>query len=395
MERRSKREGHIRVSVLSVAIEIAGGGVLFGGVAYCWFTFIRGAARHERAVLKEHARATRAHYAAIEAGEDEPIFSPDAIERSVRQLVTLAGGVWRSAPLGDLEGRSDKALVRAWARSWQWLGDGLEVDGQPSIDLLSVVNRHDEEEDRVVARVRLRIHCKHPKVGTLGPHHARVDERWTFGRSGSHWILLSVSGDPLAEPVLTTPLIPNPPSDTERLRDESLAELAVGQKVSDEVALSDLVSPDESPAFALLDLSLVDSRFGPELIAAQLAHLIEVWEGAVNGSEGPLEDLADDQARDTLLRPGPGTRLIVRDVVLKSWETTDLGLSSQPPTVEVTLEVEAVRYVVRDNGTAVAGNQRDPYRMELTWVLELTDSALNPWRLIETNNPAEGIPGWP
>jgi hypothetical protein len=383
------------VSVLSVAVEIAGGGVLFGGVGYCWFGFIRGAARHERAVLKEHARATRAHFAAVEAGEDDPLFSPDVIEQSVRLVVALADGVWRSGVFADSGDRPDEALVRAWARSWQWLGDGIEVDGQPSIDLLSVINRNDEEEDRVVVRVRLRIHCKHPKVGALGPHHARVDERWTFGRSGSRWIMLSASGDPLAEPVLTTPLIPNPPSDTERLREESLAELAIGQKVGDDVALNDLVNPDDPPPLALLDLSIVDSRFGPELIAAQLAHLIEAWEGAVNGSEGPLEELASDQARDALLRPGRGTRLIVRDAVLKSWEATDLDVSSHPQTIEVTLEVQAVRYVVRDTGAPLAGNQRDAHQMALTWILELIDSTLNPWRLIESSNPAEGIPGWP
>ena len=222
-----------------------------------------------------------------------------------------------------------------------------------------------------------------------------LDERWTFGHSGSRWFLLSVNGDPLAGPVLTAPLIPTPSSDTERLRQESLAELADAQKVGDDVTLSDLVSADEPPAFGLLDLSVVDTRFLPALIAAELARIIEAWEAAVSGSEAPLEELTSVHARTVLLRPSAGTRLIVRDVVLKSWEPTRLDLSRQPPAIAVTLDVEAIRYVVRDGGGSVAGNETDRRRMTLAWTLELTASARAPWRLAASNSPAEAIPGWP
>jgi hypothetical protein len=380
------------VSALGVA-EIAVAVVLLGGVSTSWVAIIRRAARHERAALKEHAHATRAHYAAVEAAEDNPSFAPDEIEQSVTDAVALADGLWRSGSLDALVGRPDGSLVRAWARSCQsWLGHGLEAVGKPSIDLLSVVNRDDEEEDRVIVRVRLRVSCKHPRIGA--GHHAHLDERWTLGRSGSRWVLLSVGGDPLGGPVLAAPLIPTPSSDTARLFEESLAELADAQKVGDDVALSDLVSADEPPAFALLDLSLVDGRFQPTLIAAELAHLLEAWEWAVTGSEAPLEQLTSVQARAALLWPDPGTRLVMRDALLKSWEPTRLDLSRQPPAIEVTLDVQAVRYVVRDDGRAVAGNQNDARRMALTWTLELTDSAKAPWLLATSNNPAEAIPGW-
>jgi hypothetical protein len=376
--------------------EVAVGVVLFGGLGAVWLSGLRGVARHERALLKEHARATRAHFAAVEAAEDDASFSPEAIEQSVAEIVALGNGLWHTGAFGTMDGHPDAGLVRAWARSWQSrLGTGLEAVGQPSIDLLRVVNRDDEEEDRVVVRVRQRIHCKYPRVGAIGPHHVHADERWTFGRSGGRWALLSIGGDPLAGPLLTASLIPTPSSDTERLREESLAELASAQKVGDDVALSELVSPDEPPAFALLDLSVVDSRFGTPLIAAELAHLLEAWEGAVTGSEGPFEELASDDARAALLRPSGGTRLIVRDAVLKSWEATRLDLSRDPPAIELTLDVEAVRYVVRDNGSHVAGNRTDARGMALTWVLELTLSTRAPWRLATSNNPAEAIAGWP
>lgn len=206
--------------------------------------------------------------------------------------------------------------------------------------------------------------------------------------------MLSMGGDPLAGPVLTAPLIPNRSFDTERLREESLAELANAQKVGDDVALSDLVGADEPPAFAHLDLSVRDSRFLPALIAAELAHLLEAWEEAVLGPEAPLEELASADARAALLRPGPGKRLIMRDAVLKSWKPTRLDLSRRPPVIEVTLDVEAVRYVMTDKGRRYAGNETDVRRMALTWTPELIDSARAPWRLAISNNPAEAIPGW-
>ena len=382
------------MSVL-VPAEVAVGAVLFGGLATYWVVALRGAARHERAAVKAQARAGRAHYAAVEAAEDEPAFSPDSIAQSVTELVTIAEGFWREGADGVLDARPDAGLVRAWARSWESrLGTGLEVAGRPSIDLLGVVNRDDDEQDRVVVRLRLRIHCERPSVGVLGPHHAHLDERWTLGRSDNRWLLLSVAGDPLAAPLLTAPLIPDPSSDTERLREESMAELASAQQGSDDIALNDLVSADTPPAFALLDLSIVDGRFLPALIGAELAHLLAAWEGAAVGSERPLEELASDDARAALLRPGPGARLIIRDAVLKSWEPTRLDLVARPPSIELTLEVEAVRYVVEDDGHAVAGNTTDTRRMALTWTLELSDSTRSPWWLATSNNPAEAIPGW-
>jgi hypothetical protein len=276
------------VSALDLAVEIPGGMILFGAVGAYWYDVLRGVARRERAVLKEHSRAIRAHYAAVEASEDTPSFSPEVIDQSVTNIVSLADKLWRTGAFGSSYDGPDAGLVRAWAESWQTtIGRDLEVVGPPSIDLLSVINRNDEDEDRIVARVRLRIHCKHPKGGMLGPHHAHVDQRWTFGRTGSEWFLLSMGGDPLAGPLLMAALIPTPSSDTDRLTEESLAELAAAQKLGHDVSLADLVSPDEPPAVALLDLSVIDGGFLPALIQAELTHLLSAWEGAAVGSEAP------------------------------------------------------------------------------------------------------------
>lgn len=369
--------------------------VIGGGVATPWIAGTISRTRHERALLREHTRASRAHYAAVEAAEDNPSFSPQAIEDFVTQVVAIANDLWRGGTGRGLGARTDGGLVRTWAWAREaWLGTGLEARRKASVDLLDVVNRDDEEEDRVVVRVRLHLRCPHPRVNVLSLRYVHLDERWTLGRYDGRWVLLSIEGDPLAGPVLSAPLVPNPSSDTERLREASLAELANKQKVGDDVVLRDLVSPDEQPSFALLDLSVVDGRFAPALIAAELAHLIEAWEEAATRSEAPLEKLASVDARDALLRPSPGHRLVLRDAVMKSWEATKLDLSRRPPAIDVSVQIDAVRYIVTAHGTYVAGNNTDAHRLALIWTLELTDSAGAPWRLAASNNAAMAIPGW-
>jgi hypothetical protein len=260
--------------------------------------------------------------------------------------------------------------------------------------LLSVVNRADEAEDRVVARVRVHLHCSHPKVGVVATRRIHLDERWTLGRVDGRWAVLSISGDPLAGPVLSTPLVPDPSFDTERLREASLAELAGPRKVGEDGALNDLVSADESPTLALADLSVLDQRFDPSLVAAFIAHSLEAWEEATTGSDAPLAKLATPNATNALLRPRLGTRLIIRDPVLKSWEPTKLDLAHKPVAIEVAVEVEAVRFVTNDDGRHLAGNDADPGPVNLRWLLQLTDSGQNPWMLAGSNNPGEDIQGW-
>lgn len=367
-----------------------------GTLAFYWMIWIASGARRERAVLKRHARAGRAYYAAIEAAEDDPRFSPETIEQSVRSVVALADRLWRGHDDAEVDQRPDASLIRAWARSRQlWLGRGLEVRGEkPQIDLLRVVNRPGEDEDRVDARVQVNVHCRRPRLGLMGIRNAHLDERWTLGCSDGVWIVLSIDGDPLAGPVLSAPLIPNRSFDSERLLEESLAEQAEDQTVADDAVLSQLVGADEPPALALLDLSVLDVRFLPPLIGSTLAHLVEAWEGAVSGSQAPFEALTSRDARAVLLYPGLDKRMIIRDAVLQSWEPTKLDLSRRPPAIELTLNVEAVRYAETNDGTEQTGNVIDRRQMLLAWCLELTDSARTPWRLAASNNPAEAIPGW-
>ena len=378
----------VGITGLAIAIGTA------GCFAFYWLLVVVSGVRHELAVRRRHIRADRAYYAAIEAAEDEPAFAPDAIRQAIAQLVALADRMWR-AQIAELEDRPDAGLIRAWARAREsWLGGGLRVRGTPYVELLRVVNRAGESEDRVVVRVRIRVRRRRPPLNFYTAPRVRLDERWTLGRYDGRWVLLSVEGDALAGPILTAPLIPTAAHDTERLREESLAELASAQAAPADVSPSELVAPDAPPAFALLDLSVVDGRYLPVLVAAQLAHLVEAWEEAVTGSPEPLAALASDEALTALLRPAPGKRMVIRDATLTSWEPVRLELSAQPPMIVVRVEIEAARYVVTDDGTRRAGVDNEPRSIILIWRLELTDSRRMPWRLVGSTSPAHGIPGW-
>src|SRR4051795_672221 len=122
--------------------EAAVGLGLAGCIPAYWAAGIVREARRERLTLRERVRAHRAYLAAIEAAEDDdPSFAPEAIKQSILQVVALADRVWRGRTATALDERSDGALIRAWARArLSWLGTPLRVRGNPSIDLLRVVN---------------------------------------------------------------------------------------------------------------------------------------------------------------------------------------------------------------------------------------------------------------
>ena len=84
----------------------------------------------------------------------------------------------------------------------------------------------------------------------------------------------------------------------------------------------------------------------------------------------------------------------MRDAVLVSWEPVRLRLEERPPSIDIALDVRAVRFVVDDHGGRVAGNAGEPHDMALHWNLELTDSTTVPWRLTRSDSPATSVGGW-
>ena len=347
---------------LAAGVAICLGG-MWGGLAY---------QRTRRAQRERLAgrRGRRAEWAALEASLDDPEFDPELIRDAVLAFL----GTRRFVP-------------------------AVRVTGRPRVTILRVVNRPGEAEDRAIVRVRCRVRVPRAPVTFLDmtplmdPTRIRVDERWTLGRAGDDWRVLSVEGDPLAAPVLKAPLIPDALADDARLREGALREVVA----ADAHAGPGLADADASPMQQLLDLSLVDGRYLPALLEAELTHVVEAWEAASLGSATPLETVASALAVDVLLHPEwarrEAGRLEVQDAVLCRWEPRVVAADQEPPRVTVVVTVEATRRVRSEqDGSLVAGSVEARHAMTPEWVLELVRGGPLNWRLVSSTDPVADLP---
>lgn len=358
-------------------------------------------ARRKQVEHRARQRARRAELAAWAAAEDDPAFAPDRLREVVAHVFDAARAIWDDGSTAVADRRPDAAVVTQWAREKARLGSGLRLEAPAELAVLRVVNRHGEDEDRVVVRMRARLHRDRPKPQFRGdlshlevPTTVKLDERWTLGRESERWFLLDVEGDPLAAPVLAAPLITGPTDDDTRLLESSLLELAREDSEGPSKP-GELVGESRSPLSALMDLSLVDGRFAPALLEASLARLIETWEEASRGSEQPLLELASPAAVRTLLHPTEEAfqpRLLIRDASLVRWQLTQFDPAADPPQLIVDLTVEATRFVIDERtGGRIAGSQTARNHMRPAWTLELRDDGPSQWRLIASTHPVEGL----
>jgi hypothetical protein len=372
------------VPVVEVAEWVVSGGVLVAVTATCARATLN-AERRARLRLGARRRYRRAERAAVEASLDDPAFAPDAIRAAVKTIATLGVAVSDGEEPPALRGRRDVGLIRAWGKGVRAeAGEFLAVDDDPAVHVLRVVNREDEAEDRVIVRVCINIardpHRSHNLPGDrtlLAARQVRLEQRWTLGRHGDNWFLVSLSGDPLSSAVMSSPLIASPASDDERLREAGLQELGAADAVAG-VDAGELVDPDAAPAEKLNDLALVDDRFDPALLEATIKHILEAWEAVSDGSAHPLSEVATKRAIRSLEYPGgPGGRRYIRDATLSHWHVGGIT----PATVRVAVEIKAAVY--RSDGRIVTGNDRRRRKLGLVWTLKLGSAPeeASRWRL--------------
>jgi hypothetical protein len=364
------------VSAGDVAEWVLSGGLLVGIGA----TAVRAAVSTEhRAQLRvlTRLRAKRAERAAVAASISDPVFSPEAIRASVMGMLETAQKVWNGTDGRKPRRPSEIDLIRGWAMARrQQIGAGLRIAGKPKIDVLRVVNRELEAEDRAIVRVRLRIH-RDPKALQSEPGDGTfmalrvvpIEERWTLARRGDRWSLASISGDPISEALISAPLIESPAEDEERLHEAGLRELA-GRDAPSTSSLAELIDGDAPAADRLRELSVLDDRFSPQLLEATLHHVLEAWEALTDGSQRPLEQVAGGPAMQALMyadrRRG---RRLIRDPELAGWVVLDVDASAKPPWVRVRLELKAA--VFGYDGSRSFGNDRQRRKHTLVWTLEL------------------------
>jgi hypothetical protein len=372
------------VAATEIAEWVLSGGLL-AGIGYTAARSLIGTGQRGRLRLTALRRAPRARRAAMEAALDDPAFAPERIQASVTEILDVAAAVWANRSDRRVRRRPDGRRIQAWAKERvSRLGDpGL--DGEPRIDILSVVNRERDAEDQVVVRVRLRI--DRGSGISYAARHIALDERWTLSHRGQSWFLASVAGDPLSKSLLTAPLIASQQSDSARLTEASLRELATDTAASDP-APAELVDHDAPPDRQLSDLAVADDRFSPLLLGAALQHLVDAWGQVGDGSQEPLLAVATGSAVHALLHPPVyrGGRRQVRDVTLRHWDVTAVDAGAQPPAVQVRVELRAVEW-----GTARGrryGDDRRSRRLKLLWTLELVDARAGgpQWRLAASDD---------
>ena len=357
----------------------------------------------ERYKARRRKRVRRVELAAAEASEDDAAFSPDEVRAQAIQLFKDLQAAWDARDRSKLRELVGGDLMVEWERrlddfdrkGWH---NRVEVKLGPSVEYVGMTNRAEDAEDRVVVRIEatLRdfvvnkrgIQIKHSESAT---DIRSLAEYWTLCKRApdGRWMLLSIEQRAEGDHHLAEELVATPWDDTARLRDEALVEGAVADAAPDGVSPGELVSvsyADDARA-AALDLSLVDARFGPDVLEVAVRRVVTAWAEAVDGSDDALAALSTPEALRELLHPGDAserTRLVVRGPSVESVAIEALDADAAPPRMTVGVTANGRRYIEdRDTTRVVSGNPSADTRFTERWTLALDGPEANPWRIVD------------
>jgi predicted lipid-binding transport protein (Tim44 family) len=383
-----------------------GGGWLFGVILVVFLVvFAIGLISAYRLRKRRGERARRVELASAEAADDDPHFAADRVKAEAADLLRAIMAAWTARDRDALGTHLGPDLLVEWERrlddfdrkGWH---NVCELLSGPAVQYLGLVNRADDADDRVVVRVQSVL--RDVVIDAQGARIQRSDssaetttlaEYWTLGKRDGAWILLSIEQDAEGAHHLDAPIVASPWSDDERLRDESVTELAVADAVPDEAiaGIADLDFDGDARAQAL-DLSNVDGRFAPHVLEAAARRAVAAWAEAVDGDDAALEAVASAGAVQALLYPGdPGrrTRLVVRGPRLSALRITGLDAASRPATMTVEADVTGRRYVEdRDTAAVRDGSKEREVTFTERWTMALDGADAGPWRIVEAAAPA-------
>ena len=372
--------------------------LFFGGFAVFMIYLTIHARRYRRKVRERDAKVRTA---SAEAAEDDAHFGADRLVPEARDLFLKAQSAWDARDRERLAAVVGKDLMIEWSRrlddfaakGWH---NRVEVLGEPEIQYVGLVNREDDDDDRAVVRITANL-----RAYVIDRHGRRIMRReskkgeqitlteyWTLARRGDTWIVASIEQRAEGDHHLEGEIVASPWSDTERLEDESLTELAVADGLPEGFTTSDLAELEftgDAQARAL-DLSLADARFMPALLEAAARRAVAAWVEAVDGSDDALLAVASPEAVEALLYGGDGsrrTRLVVRGARVRRIEIGALQVEREPATMTVVVEVGGRRYVEdRDTAAVLSGSRDAATTFTETWTLALDGPDDAPWRLV-------------
>jgi predicted lipid-binding transport protein (Tim44 family) len=352
-------------------------------------------------------RKAKVRLAAAEAAESDRRFAPDLVCTDAEQLFCEIQAAWtrdNRAKLAELVG---KDLMSEWerrlnafaVRGWE---DKIELKGPVHVDYVGLRNTADDRSKRAVVRVTARVRDvvidKHGntihRVNSVSDTH-HICEYWTLGVSGDRWILQSIEQHREGLHELTEPVLASPWSDTKALQREATMEQATAAGIdSSEVAEIAGATLSSSARAAALDISLVDDRFAPRVLEAEVDYAVGAWAEAIDGEDGPLDAVASAGAAQELLYPddpGKSRRLVVRGPRVRSVEIVGLDARAQPPSMLLELRVSGRRYVEdRTTTTVLGGDKSVETSFTEHWRMELTDDDARPWQIAAVESRSAG-----
>jgi predicted lipid-binding transport protein (Tim44 family) len=377
--------------------------LFFGGFAVFLIYLTIHSARYRRKVRERDARVRTA---SGEAAEDDAYFGADYLVPYARSVFLEAQSAWDARDRERLAKVVGEDLMIEWSRrlddfdakGWH---NRVEVLDEPEIQYVGLVNREDDDEDRAVVRITARLRSyvvdRHGRrimrKGEKGDQ-MTLTEYWTLARRGDTWIVASIEQRAEGDHHLEGEIIASPWSDTQRLGDESLTELAVADGLPEGFTTSDLAELEFSgdAQARALDLSLADARFMPALLEAAARRAVAAWAEAVDGSDDALLAVASPEAVQALLYGGDAsrrTRLVVRGAGVRRIQIASLQVEREPATMTIVVEVGGRRYVEdRDTAAVLSGSKESATTFTETWTLALDGPDDAPWRLVSAAGAA-------
>jgi predicted lipid-binding transport protein (Tim44 family) len=373
---------------------------------------LAGAFAQHRATKRRRERAERVELASAEAADDDPHFAADRVKADAAQLHRAIIEAWTARDRPALRRLLGPDLMVEWERrlddfdrrGWH---NVTELRAGPYVEYVGLVNRADDAEDRVTVRLQAVHHDvvvdRHGRmILRTGDTDGNVTlaEYWTLGKRDGRWVLLSIEQDAEGAHHLDAPIVASPWSDDDRLRDESLTELAVADAIpAAQIAEVADLDFDGDARTAALDLAMVDGRFAPDVLEAAARRAVAAWAEAVDGDDAALEAMATPHAVHALLHGGDAsarTRLVVRGPRLRALRITALDAAAEPPTMTVEAEVSGRRYREdRDTAALLEGSQDREVVFAEHWRMALDGDEATPWRIADAGGAAQERPGIP
>lgn len=356
---------------------------------------------------RKRARIAKVRHHAAEAAEDDAAFDHAHVTDTASKLFVECQQAWDARDEAKLQHLVSPEIWKEWklrlddfaSKGWH---NRVHVTAEPKVEYVGLINRTEDHEDRVVVLIDAVLDdWVEDKNGHAIMKSGETDrstslsEFWTLAkREDDSWYVHSTEQQAEGAHHLESQIIARPDADEEKLRGDSVMELAASDKPLEGFKTADLIDFDfDGDARAqALDLSLADPRFGPDVLETAVRRAVAAWSEAVDGEDAPLEALASAEAVTELLYPGdPGhsRRLVVRGPRVDQVRIAAIDGKAEPAEMAVDVTVTGRRYI-QDRATAavLGGSQSDETTFSERWTLSLSGPDTNPWQLAAARAPA-------